>query len=76
MAARLKLARESPTLFCLRTGPFLRGAELAYNTGGAADIRRTRQIGDFANWKDHDAYQKAFERLLRDLKAESAAASE
>jgi len=42
----------------------------------AADIRRTRQIGDFANWKDHDAYQKAFERLLRDLKAESAAASE
>ena len=42
----------------------------------AADIRRTRQIGDFANWKDHDAYQKAFERLLRDLKAESAAAGE
>jgi hypothetical protein len=42
----------------------------------AADIRRTRHIGDFANWKDHDAYQKAFERLLRDLKAESAEASE
>ncbi len=36
----------------------------------AADIRRTRHIGDFHRWKDHDAYQQAFERLLRDLKAE------
>lgn len=36
----------------------------------AAEIRRTRQIGDFSRWKDHDAYQQAFERLLRDLKAE------
>lgn len=38
----------------------------------AADIRRTRHIGDFTNWKDHDSYQRAFERLLRDLQAESA----
>jgi hypothetical protein len=36
----------------------------------AADILRTRHIGDFSRWKDHDAYQQAFERLLRDLKAE------
>jgi len=36
----------------------------------AAEIRRTRHIGDFSRWKDHDAYQAAFERLLRDLKAE------
>jgi len=35
----------------------------------AADIRRTRHIGDFTGWKDHDSYQQAFERLLRDLKA-------
>ena len=27
-------------------------------------------IGDFRQWKDHDAYQKAFQRLLRDLKAD------
>lgn len=27
-------------------------------------------IPDFTHWKDHDAYQTAFERLLRDLKAE------
>jgi hypothetical protein len=37
--------------------------------GWAADIRRTRHIGDFTNWKNHDSYQKAFDRLLRDLKA-------
>ena len=36
----------------------------------AADIRRNRHIGDFSRWKDYDAYQKAFDRLLRDLKAE------
>lgn len=34
-----------------------------------AQLRRTRHIGDFSQWKDHDAYQEAFERLLRDLKA-------
>ncbi len=36
----------------------------------AAKLRRTRHIGDFSRWKDHDAYQQAFERLLRDLKSE------
>jgi hypothetical protein len=35
----------------------------------AASLRRTRHIGDFRPWKDHDQYQKSFERLLRDLKA-------
>jgi hypothetical protein len=30
-----------------------------------------RHIGDFTRWKEHDAYQKAFNRLLRDLKAEA-----
>ncbi len=35
----------------------------------AADIRRTRHIGDFSRWKNHDSYQAALERLLRDLKA-------
>jgi hypothetical protein len=35
----------------------------------AAKIKRRRHIGDFSNWKDENAYQKAFERLLRDLKA-------
>lgn len=39
------------------------------NESWAADIRRTRQIGDFTLWKDHDSYEKAFRRLLKDLKA-------
>jgi len=34
----------------------------------AADILSTRHIGDFSMWKDQESYQKAFERLLRDLK--------
>jgi hypothetical protein len=40
------------------------------NVGWAADIRRQRQIGDFTQWKEQDAYQQAFDRLLRDLKVE------
>jgi len=32
-------------------------------------IRNTRHIGDFTHWKKHDDYEKAFDRLLRDLKA-------
>src|SRR6266404_5345311 len=35
----------------------------------AASLRRMRHIGDFSNWKDHDSYVKAFDILLRDLKA-------
>lgn len=31
---------------------------------------REYYIPDFSNWKDHDSYQKAFDRLLQDLKAE------
>jgi len=33
-------------------------------------------IPDFSNWKDQDAFEAAFDRLLRDLKAESAEATE
>ena len=36
----------------------------------AADIRRTRHIGDFRKWKNPGEYRKAFDRLTRDLKAE------
>lgn len=42
------------------------------DTAWAASIRRTRHIGDFTRWKQHDEYQKSFERLLRDLKAGQA----
>lgn len=42
----------------------------------AADIRRTRHIGDFCGWKGHDNYKRAFERLMRDLKAEDESGKE
>jgi len=47
----------------------LDGAVMETDKAWAADIRRMRNIGNFQNWKDHDAYQKALERLMRDLKA-------
>lgn len=46
-------------------------AVMQSRTGWASHIRLTRHIGDFINWKDHDEYKKAFDRLLRDLKAEA-----
>ena len=47
---------------------------MATETPWAAKIRRERHIGDFRQWKDHDAYQTSFARLLRDLKAEDSTA--
>jgi hypothetical protein len=34
-------------------------------------LRGQRNIGDFSRWKEHDNYQKSFERLMRDLRVES-----
>ncbi|MBL1138351.1 MAG: toll/interleukin-1 receptor domain-containing protein [Chloroflexi bacterium] len=59
--------RNQTVLFPVR----LDGAVMETGQAWAADIRRTRHIGDFSRWKDHEAYQQAFERLLRDLQAES-----
>jgi hypothetical protein len=39
----------------------------------ASHVKRTRHIGDFYGWKDHDTYQKSFDRLLRDLRASEGA---
>jgi hypothetical protein len=55
-----------PVLFSIR----LDDAVMKTDQAWAADVRRTRHIGDFTRWKDHDAYRQAFQRLLRDLKAE------
>ena len=38
----------------------------------AGKIRRTRHITDLTRWKDHDAYRKALDRMLRDLKVAQA----
>ncbi len=57
--------RGGTVLFPIRLGNAIMKVE-----GGWADHIRERHIGDFRNWKDHDSYQKAFDRLMRDLKAE------
>jgi hypothetical protein len=47
----------------------------AFDADGGKDMaREVREyfIPDFSNWKDHDSYQKTFDRLLRGLKAEEA----
>jgi uncharacterized protein YjbI with pentapeptide repeats len=57
--------RKETVLFPIR----LDDAVMKRKTGWPADIQRARHIGDFRQWKEHDAYKKAFDRLLRDLKA-------
>ena len=50
-------------------------AVMESNRAWAADIRRTRHIGDFRKWKDHDSLKSAFERLLRDLETKGPKAA-
>jgi len=40
----------------------------------AGELRDNRNIGDFISWKDHDAYKKIFDRVLRDLKSKNGEA--
>ena len=44
--------------------------DAVFDTGEAwaGKLRDNRNIGDFRRWKDHDSYQKALDRLLRDLR--------
>jgi hypothetical protein len=46
-------------------------AVMESRAGWPALLKNTSNVGDFTRWKDHDSYQKAFDRLLRDLKAEA-----
>jgi len=39
------------------------------NTAWAEKVRQQRNIGDFSQWGDPLAHERAFQRLLRDLKA-------
>ncbi len=66
--ALTKEKRENKTvLFPVRLDKAILDSPLSW----ATEIRHERNIGDFSSWKrSHDAYQKAFERLLHDLKAE------
>jgi TIR domain/Pentapeptide repeats (8 copies) len=42
-------------------------AVMQSSEGWAHLLRGQRNIGDFTGWKDHDSYQKSFDRLMRDL---------
>lgn len=46
---------------------------MLYADTGKDSTREIREyfIPDFSNWKDHDSYESAFERLLKDLRAAS-----
>ena len=44
-------------------------AMMQTNAVWSGDIRRIRVIGDFREWQDAVAYQRALPRLLRDLQA-------
>ena len=56
-----------PVLFPVRVDDTV----MESTTAWAIHIKRTRHIGDFTHWKNHDDFQKAFNRLIRDLKAEA-----
>jgi hypothetical protein len=58
--------RELEVLFPIRLDDFIFDEWEHYRK---PDIIK-KNVGDFRNWKNHDSYQKAFELLLRDLKAD------
>jgi uncharacterized protein YjbI with pentapeptide repeats len=64
-------------LFPIRLAPFetLRDWECFDADTGKDSAREIREyfIPDFSNWKNHDSYQEAFQRLISDLKASSPA---
>ena len=51
-------------------------AVLDTSVAWAAHLRRTRHICDFTGWRDHNRYQRSFDRLLRDLRAAEPSAPE
>lgn len=55
--------RGQSVLFPIR----LDDAVMETNEAWAAKLRTQRNIGDFRKWKDYDVYNKAFDRVLRDL---------
>jgi TIR domain/Pentapeptide repeats (8 copies) len=56
--------RKQDVLFPVR----LDKAVMQTSEGWARLLRGQRNIGDFTRWKEHDSYQKSFERLMRDLR--------
>lgn len=56
--------RKKPILFPIRVD----AAILASDQAWAEYINKTRNVCNFSNWKDHDAYHQALDKLLDDIK--------
>jgi TIR domain/Pentapeptide repeats (8 copies) len=72
--ARAREKREGKQLlFPITLVPFeaIKQWKLFDADSGIDSAREIREyfIPDFSNWKDHDSYQKAFQRLVKDLKS-------
>ncbi len=75
--ARAREEREKKQmLFPITVAPFadVQRWKLFDADQGGDSAREIREyfIPDFSNWKDHDSYQTAFQRLVKDLKAEAS----
>jgi len=57
--------QEGEVLFPIRLDEYIFGG---WGHHRRADVL-AKNVGDFRRWKEHDSYQKALARLLRDLKA-------
>ena len=72
-ARKREVRDQRRVLFPIRLAPFetLRDWESFDADTGKDSAREIREyfIPDFSNWKDHDSYQEAFQRLISDLKA-------
>ncbi len=72
-ARKRELKEGKRVLFPVRLAEFeaLRDWECFDADTGKDSAREIREyfIPDFSNWKDHDSYQEAFQRLVKDLKA-------
>lgn len=56
--------KESEVLFPIRLDDYI----FEWNHHRRADVT-AKNVGDFRNWNGPEKYKKAFDRLLRDLKA-------
>jgi hypothetical protein len=72
-ARKREVRDQRRVLFPIRLAPFetLRDWECFDADTGKDSAREIREyfIPDFSNWKNHESYQEAFQRLISDLKA-------
>ena len=68
---RARQGRDAEVLFPIRLDDYI----FEWNHHRKADVI-AKNVGDFRNWNEPERYKKAFERLLRDLQAESQQTAE